>query len=178
MRKFRIKVVCLANMSRSPAGEFLLRHYLEREKNNLPRNIKNEIEFIITSGGFMIDGEFMAHATHSYLQQNGIDVPMNWRSSVLNEKDLEQQDLILVMEKYMYHDILSLFEFSDYDKMERKIKTLAEAAGFSGDIKDSIGSSDEEYLQTMEKINKYTEIVAKKIINEEFFPITADINNN
>jgi len=158
----KVLIVCLGNICRSPAAEYLLRHYANQSKYQKIRGIYFE------SAGLTGGSGMMYHHSRKYLENKGID-PSSFRSKGLNSSLLEQFDLILIMEEYMResvqniekHPINKAIKYQN-QSLSNKIMTLKEAVGEKGDVEDPYGLHKKNYNKLMKKLN----ILCKKLIDK------------
>jgi protein-tyrosine phosphatase len=152
MKKIKnVLFICLGNTARSPAAEYLARYYAK----------KINVGLIFSSAGFIKSQEYLnlKKINHSDFQ------PQLIRRSLL-----EQQDLILTMERSHSVDIIT--NYNSIEDIEKKVFTLKE---FNGEIEDldiidPYYTSSETYKQVLKTIDQNVEKAIKKIItsNDSF----------
>ncbi len=138
-----ILFVCTGNTARSPAAEYLAKHYAKKLKLNLR----------ISSAGFINAFSYMQPGSRRYLNSKGI-AHSDFVPQLVNRKLLEQFDLILTMELHHKRDILS--SYSNVKTISGKVYTLKEFNGERSnlDIIDPYYTSDKIYAQVMELIDE------------------------
>ncbi|MCP4764493.1 MAG: hypothetical protein GY870_22145, partial [archaeon] len=96
-----VTVICLGNICRSPAGEYLLGYYAKKSDNEIIQNIHFD------SAGLMGGGSGgMSYYSKEYLEEKGIDCS-KFRSTPIDKEYIDEFDLIIVMEEYMRNEILN-----------------------------------------------------------------------
>ena len=148
---YRIHVVCLGNIARSPAAEYMLQHYMDLEQKNRNSSISVEVSSSGTNGGMYTE---MEPLSEEYLRENGI-VPKGFQSRRATRGILENQDIILLMERYMIQNLWDLAP-------NKKYITFKEAAGESGNVRDPYGDSKPEYYQVMKLIDDCSKKIAQR----------------
>ena len=152
-----ILFICYANTCRSPAAEYLARHYAK--KHNL-----SYISF--SSAGWHGAFEFAQPETIEYVKQRGIDMS-NFRPTTITIELLENQDLIIGMEKYQLLKVRHKFK-ELREKLKDKMYTLKQ---FNGADKRDINIPDpymtgfENYNRIMKIVEENVEKLVKKIAN-------------
>lgn len=164
-KTIRILVVCLGNMCRSPAGEYLLRHYANEYHQNHPN--ENSLKIIIESAGLSPASIGMAPNTRTYLERKQIP-PNHFTSQSIPFDPIAKFDWILVMDEYMKDEIIETYyqkiqhlEPKKYRKAQERIILYSVAAGRSGKIEDPYGYSQKIYFSILDRIDKDSQ----KIIN-------------
>ncbi len=147
-----ILFVCLGNTARSPAAEYLAKHYAQRYDLNLK----------IESAGFINAFSYMQSQSRSYLSAKNIDYS-DFRPQIINWKLLERNDLIITMERSHKVDILNTY--GNIDNIENKVYTLKEFNGASKDldIVDPYYTSSRLYSQVLKEIDENIEKLIFKI---------------
>ncbi|MHA1931847.1 MAG: arsenate reductase/protein-tyrosine-phosphatase family protein [Promethearchaeota archaeon] len=145
--------VCLGNTARSPAAEYLARNYAR----------KNNSDLIITSAGFINAFSYMQPESQEYLNARGI-IHSDFIPQLINRELLENQDLILTMERLHSIDIINNYRFiEDIDKITFTLKEFnGEAEDL--DIIDPYYTSSKKYKQVLKIIDQNVERAIKKII--------------
>ena len=160
----KIAVICVGNICRSPVGEFLLRDYAQKSKNDTLHRI------IFDSAG--LHGGFLELADDSrkFLEEKGLD-PSEFRSKGISRAYLDQFDNIWVMASWHRKFILDHY-YSDLSRKERrkikkKILTFVEAAGDgTGDVTDPYGLPVGEYQNILKQIDELSRKIIKKLESE------------
>ena len=160
MKKIKIAVICVGNICRSPVGEYLLRDYAKKSKNQDIQSI------IFDSAG--LHGGFLELAEDSkdYLEERGID-SSEFKSKGISRKYLDQFDKIWVLanwhKKFIVDRYYAELPRKERRKIKSKMETLVEASGEgSGDIIDPYGLPSGEYLEILIQIDR----LSKKIIEQ------------
>ena len=149
----RVLLICLGNTARSPAAEYLARYYAK----------KNNVDLVFESAGFINAFSYMQTESRKYLESKGID-HTDFRPKLINRKLLEENDLIVTMERSHSIDIIKNHgQIKDIDK---KTYTLKEFNGETHDIDiiDPYYTSDETYKKILRIIDENVEKAVKKII--------------
>ncbi len=149
----RVLLICLGNTARSPAAEYLARYYAK----------KNNVDLVFESAGFINAFSYMQTESRKYLESKGID-HTDFRPKLINRKLLEENDLIVTMERSHSIDIIKNYgQIKDIDK---KTYTLKEFNGETHDIDiiDPYYTSDETYKKVLRIIDENVEKAVKKII--------------
>ena len=146
--------VCLGNTARSPAAEYLARYYAK----------KNNSDLIIASAGFINAFSYMQPESQEFLNLKKIK-HSDFRPQLIKRSLLEQQDLILTMERSHSVDIIA--KYHSIEDIDKKIFTLKEFNGKKEDIDiiDPYYASSERYKQVLRIIDYNVEKAIKKIIN-------------
>lgn len=154
-----VLVVCLGNICRSPVGEYLLRYYCQNSENSKIQKIH------VDSAGISPVFNQMSANSARYLQNFGLD-PSTFRSKRISAELLKKQDLVLVMEESQKEEIISELVLNgnpNSNLIEKpEIMTLAEAAGYSGDVEDPYGDSWEGYRKVLDQIHLYVKAIKEK----------------
>lgn len=95
--------VCLGNICRSPMAEYICRDLL---KNKYSKKLKIIVDSAGTSGYH--DGEDMHKSTKKKLLENKIN-EINFISKKITKELFEKNDIIFVMDKNNYKDVINLF---------------------------------------------------------------------
>ena len=144
----RVIFICYANTCRSPAAEYLARHYAK--KYNL-----SYISF--TSAGWHDAFEFAQPETINYVKQKGIDMS-SFRPTTITKELLDKQDLIIGMEKF--HLLKVRHKFKELrEQLRDKMYTLKQ---FNGADKRDYNISD-PYMTGFENYNNIMKIVEENI---------------
>lgn len=149
----RVLFVCMGNIARSPAAEYLARNYSE----------KLHAELTFDSCGFFNAFSFIQPESSRYLDSKGIKY-YDFTPKIVNRKLLEKQDLILTMERNHSREIIR--NFSDIPNIEEKTFTLKEFNGEKNnvDIIDPYSTTNDIYRQVLKIIDENVEKAIKKII--------------
>jgi len=146
----------MGNTARSPAAEYLAK--------GLKKKISNDLKDInFDSAGFFNAFSYMQPESRNYLRGKDID-DSDFAPKVISKKLLEEQDLILTMEKFHSDDIIR--NFNNVKGIDKKTFTLKEFAGETGniDIADPYYTSSDNYKRILKIIDKNVEKSLKKII--------------
>ncbi|MFO8018021.1 MAG: low molecular weight protein arginine phosphatase [Promethearchaeia archaeon] len=148
----KILIICYGNTARSPAAEYLARHYARQY----------DIDIKVQSAGFINAFSDMQPLSKEYLKEKGID-PSDFRPQTINRILLEEHDLIITMEKSHKRDILR--DYSYLDNLENRIYTLKEFTDNTKDLDiiDPYYESSEKFQEILEIIDKYVEKMVKKL---------------
>ena len=143
--------VCLGNTARSPAAEYLARYYAER----------NNVDLIFSSAGFINAFSYMQRESQEYLNSKEIN-HSDFHPQLITRSLLENQDLILTMERTHSKDINS--QFNGIQDIDKKTFTLRE---FNGET-DNIDIIDPYYtsVNTYKKVLKIIDENVKKAIEK------------
>jgi protein-tyrosine-phosphatase len=137
----RILFVCTGNICRSPAAQYLLKRRLEHEGLD-----DWEVE---SAGTWALEGRPISAHMASLLAQRGIDASAH-RSREINERMIEEADLVLVMTRNHAEALgLELPEQAD------KVYLLSEMASDQRyDIQDPYGGSLSDYRICVEELER------------------------
>ena len=138
-----ILIVCTANICRSPVGEGLIRHRLEKEE-------------LLDGGGWTVSsaGTWAVVARppsrNSVLEMGdrGIDIKQN-RATIVSKSLLEEADLTLCMET---HHVEALH--AEFPQFADKIILFTEIVGRQYSINDPYGGPRYEYQIMVREIEK------------------------
>ena len=147
----RVLIVCTGNTARSPAGEYLAKHYANKYNSDL----------IFDSAGFINAFSYMQPDSQQYLNTKGI-IHSDFRPKILNNALLKKQDLIITMEEQ--HAIEIKTSFNGIQDIENKTHTLKAFNGGKGDIIDPYYTSQATYVKVMNELDKQIEKMVLKII--------------
>lgn len=149
----RVLFVCLGNTARSPAAEYLARYHAEKFDGDL----------IFSSAGFINAFSHMQPQSQEYLNLKKIK-HSDFQPQLIRRSLLEQQDLILTMERSHSLDIIT--KYHSIEDIDKKIFTLKEFNGEMEDIDiiDPYYASSERYKQVLRIIDQNVEKAIKKII--------------
>ena len=161
--KYTIHVICLGNIARSPAGQLLLQHYCDLEKQKRNSKISVVVSSSGLSGGLYTE---MEPYSAEYLHTKGIKIS-SFISQLTTPYILKDQDLILCMEQYMVDKVSQM-------NKSGKILTFKAAAGLKGDIEDPYGLYKGLYFKIMEEINDCAQKIAKRFYNGEIMDISGN----
>ncbi len=148
----KVLITCLGNTARSPAAEYLARNYA-KEKG---------IDLIFESAGFINAFSYMQPESQEYLNAKGIN-HSNFHPQIINRKLLEEQDLIITMEKSHADEIRE--NYSEIVDINKKTFTLREFNGETEelDIIDPYYASANTYKKVLQIIDENIEKMVNKI---------------
>jgi len=149
--------VCFGNTSRSPLAHGLS-YWLQNTK------FKEELENLnFDSAGFVNVFKTAQPETIEYLKTKGIDFT-DFHGKIMDDKLLDEQDLILVMEKYHLKRLRR--KFKHVKDIDKKSFLLLEFAGETGelDIPDPVNFGPEVYNRTIQRVEKGVIKSIEKII--------------
>jgi len=147
----RILLLCLGNTARSPAAEYLARHYANKKGVNLT----------FESAGFINAFSYMQPESQEYLNAKGIN-HSDFHPQIINRKLLEKQDLIVTMEVSHAQDIRN--NYPGIVDIDKRTFTLREFNGETEelDIIDPYYTSTNTYKKVLRIIDENI----KKMINK------------
>jgi protein arginine phosphatase len=153
MKVKNILFVCLGNTARSPAAEYLARHYAKRY----------DFDLEVQSAGFINAFTYMQPESREYLDSKGIS-HADFKPQIITRKLLEKQDLILTMESTHKHDIVD--NYREVPNIQNKVFTLKEFNGAKSDIDiiDPYYGSKKTYQKILEIIDENIKRALNKII--------------
>jgi protein-tyrosine phosphatase len=108
----KVLMVCLGNICRSPLAEGILKHKVQKS------GLKWHVDSAGT-GDWHI-GELPDHRSIAIGHKYGIDLT-DQRARLFKRSDLDHFDLVLVMDKSNYQDIL---RFAKTDEQKQKVKLI------------------------------------------------------
>ncbi|TFF89960.1 MAG: low molecular weight protein arginine phosphatase [Promethearchaeota archaeon] len=146
-----ILFVCSGNTARSPAAEYLAKHYAR----------KYEIKLHFDSAGFFNAFSYMQPESRTYLDKKGIN-HSDFSPKTLNKSLLKKQDLIITMTQRHVNQIFS--EYDEIPEVKERTSTLKEFIGKKGDIIDPYYTNHATYRRVLKEIDKYIETLVRKII--------------
>ncbi len=145
-----ILFVCTANICRSPMAMGLWRNMVKERAD----------EWIIESAGtWAPEGEPAAKKTQLVLHELGIDLREHASRPVTREM-LARFNLILVMERG-HKEALRI----EFPQIADRVYLLSEMIGADFEIRDPIGMSIEDFIQTRDEILQLLTISSDKIIS-------------
>jgi protein-tyrosine phosphatase len=134
-----VLIVCMANQCRSPMGEGILKHLVEKRSDC--------DQWRIESAGVWADSGFTAtRNAKAVMAQKGIDISSH-RSKPVVEELLRQFNLVLTMEKKHKEMIQSAFP-----QFSTRVFMVSEMIGKLEDVSDPIIGGLDYYQETAEKL--------------------------
>jgi len=127
-----ILVVCSANICRSPMAEHILRRLIENAGDS-------DRLRVLSAGTWAVSDESAADLTRQIMLEDGFDLSAH-RSRAINQREIDNADLILVMTRGHKEDIITRFA-----RAEGKTLLLTEMAGKPYDVNDPYNGSEEDY---------------------------------
>ncbi len=103
MSQRRILFVCTANICRSPAAEYIARHFV------------TEQEYVFRSAGFMYDGRPITEKMAEAISKFGVEDSHKHSSNIIDADTMDAAELILTMESRHLRD-LTVKDRSVFDK--------------------------------------------------------------
>jgi len=139
----RILFVCTGNLCRSPLAAGYLKKLLhEKDVSGIE---------ISSAGLWAIDGNTPEETASKVAEENEIDLS-NHCSKLLKAEDIKEADLILVMERLQFEEMVRI-----YPDVERKVKLLrrfARDGTIKFDIIDAYGMPLDNYRECFEEIKE------------------------
>ena len=152
----RVLFICYANICRSPAAHKLAEYYAK----------KHELRGVIfDSAGWHEASDTATQETKNYVEAKGIDMS-DFKSKVITREMVENNDLIIGMERYHILKVKQLFKDLK-NKLEDKTYTLKE---FNGADKNNLNIPDpyntglENYNNILKIVEENVEMLVKKIV--------------
>jgi len=142
----RILFICYANTCRTPAAEKLAEYYAQ----------KYDLKGVtFDSAGFHIAFDHAQLETIDYIKSKGIEME-DFKPKPITRTLLEEQDLIIGMERYQLTKIRSRFK-EIKEKLEGKLYTLKEFNGAGKkyfEILEIVEKNVEQLIQKVKEINQ------------------------
>lgn len=153
----KILFVCTGNTARSPAAEYLAKHYSKQA------GLKLEFE----SAGFINAFSYMQPQSRKYLDKKNID-HSDFSPQLVSRALLEKFDLIITMERSHKRRIIN--NFNDIENIQDKTYTLKAFTNTSGsiDIEDPYYTSNSRYKKILTIIDENIKKMIEKLKLEEF----------
>lgn len=150
----KVLFVCSGNTCRSPMAKELFTQFLTHyEREGLSAEYQ-----AISAGLFAADGWPASPEALEVMEEYGIDLSRH-RSRPLDQDLVEEADLILVMTRGHYSQVIERYQSS-----RDKTFILSEWAGCQGqEISDPFGMGKESYKKSAEQIRSMLERVIKKL---------------
>ena len=147
----RILMVCLGNICRSPLAEGILR-------SKVDPNIHIDSA---GTGGYHV-GELPDRRSIAVAQKNGLDIT-DQRCRKFTADDFDQFDLIYVMDRYNYDDVLAL---ARHNADSAKVKMILDEL-FPGeyvDVPDPYYGGDRGFDNVYMMLEKACTVIAAKLV--------------
>jgi len=155
----KVAIICVGNICRSPVGEALLREYTEQSSCSFIHNIQFD------SAGLFGGRLQIAEDSLDFLHKRGISTD-DFQSKKTTREFFDKNDLIIVMENYMKEFIIThyypLLQHSEQKKILKRIYTLHEVAGASGEISDPYHTSSKNFLRVLQSIDGACQKIIKR----------------
>ena len=151
----RILFICYANTCRTPAAEKLAEHYAKKY------DLKG-VSF--DSAGWHIVFDNAQLETIDYITSKGIEMD-GFRPKAITRSLVEEQDLIIGMERYQLTKIRNRFKDSK-ENLEGKLYTLKEFNGAGKknlNIPDPYKTGRNRYFEILEIVEKQVELLVQKV---------------
>ncbi len=151
----RILFICYANTCRTPAAEKLAEHYAKKY------DLKG-VSF--DSAGWHIVFNNAQLETIDYIKSKGIEME-DFKPKPITRTLLEEQDIIIGMERYQLTKIRSRFK-EIKEKLEGKLYTLKEFNGAGKkdlNIPDPYKTGRKKYFEILEIVEKNVEQLIQKV---------------
>jgi tRNA threonylcarbamoyl adenosine modification protein (Sua5/YciO/YrdC/YwlC family) len=150
--KGNVLFVCTGNTCRSPMAEGLFKKkWHQRQRDEIKVN---------SAGTSALSGWPSFSLTHKIMKEKGVDISHHM-SKPLNQKMVEEADLILVMERVHKNEVLELSSLA-----EGKVLLLKEfALGIEEEILDPMGGSEESYRECVREIEHSIEAMIEKLMD-------------
>ena len=154
---FRILVVCTGNVCRSPMGEGILRHLLERQ------GLGKEAE-VRSAGTWTSQGAAASDFAVRVAGERGVRIE-NHRSTPLLRSLVRDADLILTMEPAHREEVLALEPQAEGKAF--LLTTFADPQdGDPGGVEDPFGSDLESYRITYDEIDHLMRVAMPAVLRK------------
>jgi protein-tyrosine phosphatase len=147
----KVLFICTGNTCRSPMAEAIFNKMLQNRELS-----SHEIKST-SAGLYALDNAEATPQAIEVMRNVGIDLSQH-RSRSVDEKMLQEVDLILTMTRHHCHQLQESFPH-----VQHKVYTLAEYAGLpEEDVSDPYGQDTEAYRSARQQIESFL----KRIINQ------------
>ncbi len=130
---FRVLVVCTANICRSPAAEWYLRHHAD----------SRGLDLDASSAGFLYDGEPASDTMSEAMGERGFDLASH-RSRVATCDLVDEADLVVTMERRHARDLAASCGPRRVFTLKGAVAALREVDPSITDPRDRVAAADSE----------------------------------
>ncbi len=151
----RILFICYANTCRTPVAQELAEFYAKEY------DLK---DVLFDSAGFHIAFDHAQLETINYIKSKGIEIE-DFKPKPITRTLLEEQDLIIGMERYQLTKIRNRFK-DIKEKLKGKLYTLKEFNGAGKkdiNIPDPYKTGRKRYFEILEIVEKNVELLVQKV---------------